>query len=259
MSKFNETRISQENGAVVKRVADQESYIAELNALKGLSGRGITPEILAHDNTTKTLRIEDAGITLHSLRADLDHFFSVSQIRRLASGLFECLHKLHAADFCHYDVKEDNICIQAHTRDDGSLDLDKDFKVKLIDFGLSFKVDEIPESYFNNKKLGTPVCRSPEHIAGQPQYGQAADVFCAAATIVQIIDGLPEAFPLMSGSPDRQILAAQERADVKRTLTTLSGEVVPKDLQILLFGMLHPDPNERPKSKACYHMLGLAV
>lgn len=259
MSKFDETRTSQEDGAFVKRFADKPSYMAELNALRGLSGRGITPEILAHDNNTKTLRIEDAGRTLRSFRTDMDQRFSVSQIRRFASGLLECLSKLHAANFCHYDVKEDNICIQAQAREDGSLDLDQEFKVKLIDFGLSFKVDNIPPHYIGNKTLGTPVCRSPEHINGLPQYGQAADVFCAAATVVQIIEDAPDAFPLMFGKPERQIQVAQERVELTRALKTASGEVVPKDLQMLLYGMLHPDPNERPKSKACYHMLGLAV
>lgn len=259
MSKFDETRTSQENGAFVKRFVDKPSYMAELNALRSLSGRGITPEVLKYDDNTQMIRIEHAGTTLRSVRTEHSHTFSVSQIRRLASGLFECLSKMHTAGLCHYAVKEDTICIQAPLREDGSLDLDSDFKVKLIDFGLSFKVDQIPKSYFNNKELGTPVCRSPEHIAGLPQYGKAADVFCAAATIVQMIDGLPEAFPLMSGNPDKQILAAQERADLRHTLTTLSGEVVPKDLQAVLYSMLHPDPTERPSSKTCYHLLGLAV
>ena len=259
MSKFTETRTSQEDGAFVKRFADKPSYMAELNALRGLRGRGITPEILAHDNNTKTLRIEDVGRTLRYLRTDLEHTFSVSQIRRFASGLLECLSKLHAANFCHYDVKEDNICIQAHTREDGSLDLDNDFKVKLIDFGLSFKVDDIPKHYIENRSLGTPVCRSPEHINGLPQYGQAAEVFCAAATVLQMIEDAPDAFPLVFGRPERQIQVAQERVDIRHSLTAASGEIVPKDLQLLLSSMLHADPKERPTSKTCYHLLGLAV
>ncbi len=259
MGTFNTTGTSRQDGVFVKRFPDKPSYMAELNALRGLSGRGITPEVLAHDPNTRTLRIEDAGRSLRSLRADLGQTFSVSQIRRFASGLFECLAKVHAANFCHYDVKEDNICIQGHTRDDGSLDLDKEFKVKLIDFGLSFKIDDIPRDYVDNKSLGTPVCRSPEHIEGLPHYGQAADVFCAAATVVQIIEDSPDAFPLALGNPERQIRAARERVDLTRSLTGPLDEVVPKDLQAVLFSMLHPDPRERPTSKTCFHLLGLSV
>jgi len=259
MTKFNETSTSPENGAFVKRFADKPSYIAELNALRGLSGRGITPEIIAHDNTTRTLRIADAGMTLRSLRVDAEHTFSVSQIRRFASALFQCLTKLHEANFCHYDVTEGNIWIQAQSRADGSLDLDQDFQVKLIDFGLSFRVDDIPQDYIGNKSLGTPVCRSPEHISGLPHYGQAADVFCAAATVVQVIEDAPDAFPLMFGRPERQIQVAQERMDITRSITAASGELLPKDIQAVLFSMLHPHPSERPSSKTCYHLLGLAV
>jgi serine/threonine protein kinase len=259
MSKFEETRTSQENGAFVKRFADKPSYMAELNALRGLSGRGITPEILSHDNSTRTLHIADAGISLRSLRVDQEQRFSMSQLRRFASGLLACLSELHAAKFCHYDVKEDNICVKGQTREDGSLDLEQDFKVKLIDFGLSFRVDDIPQHYINNKNLGTPVCRSPEHIAGLPQHGQAADVFCAAATIVQLIEDSPDPFPLAYGKPDTQIRMAQERVELTRRLTSASGEPVPNDIQALLFGMLHPVPTERPTSKTCYHLLGLAV
>jgi serine/threonine protein kinase len=259
MSKFEQTSTSQENGAFVKKFADKPSYMAELNALRGLSGKGITPEILKHDNNTRTLHIADAGITLRSLRVDQESRFSMTQLRSFASQLFRCLSELHAENFCHYDVKEDNICVQGSIRNDGSLDLDQDFKVKLIDFGLSFKIDGIPHHYVGNKSLGTPVCRSPEHINGLPQYGQAADVFCAAATVLQIIEDAPDAFPLAFGNPERQIKVAQERVELHRSLKAASGEIVPKDMQAVLFSMLHPDPKERPSSKTCYHLLGLAV
>lgn len=258
MSKITDTRTSHEDGAFTKRFCDKPSYMAELNALRGLRGSGIAPEILAHDNGTRTIRIADAGVTLRSFRTELQQSFSMSQLRRFASGLFDSLARLHSADFCHYDVKDDNICIQAHARDDGSLDLERDFKVKLIDFGLSFKVDKIPDHYFNNKTLGTPVCRSPEHINGLPLHGKAADVFCAAATVLQVIEDMPEAFPLMFGNPERQIMAVRERVDLNRPLLSASGETVPKDVQAVLFSMLHPDPIERPSSKTCYHLLGLA-
>lgn len=256
MSKLTQARTFQETeGFFVKQFADKPSYLAELNALRELSGTGVTPEILEYNDSKRILRIADAGITLRSLRVDLDHSFSMQQVRRLASGLCECLATLHAANFCHYDVKEDNICIQGEVREDGSYDLDQDFKVKLIDFGLSFRIDDIPQHYFTNTKLGTPVCRSPEHIQALPQFGKAADVFCAAATIVQIIDGSSEAFPLSLGNPARQILTAQERVELKQDMISTSGEIVPKDLQMALFAMLHPDPNDRPRSETCYYLL----
>ena len=258
MSKFDQTSTSKENGLYRKKFAEQKPYMAELNALRGLSGKGITPEILKHDNNTRTIHMADAGITLRSLRVDQESRFSMTQLRSFASQLFRCLSEVHAENFCHYDVKEDNICVQGSIRNDGSLDLDQDFKVKLIDFGLSFKIDDIPHHYVGNKSLGTPVCRSPEHINGLPHYGQAADVFCAAATIVQLIEDSPDPFPLAFGRPDNQIRLAQERVELTRRLTSASGEIVPTDIQRLLFGMLHPVPTERPSSKTCYHLLGLA-
>jgi serine/threonine protein kinase len=257
MSKFDKTRVSAESGCFVKVFPDKESYLAELNALKGLTEVGIAPAVLSHDNRAREIRIEHAGITLRSARIDLDHIFSVPQILRVAEGLFKCLSKLHAAKFCHYDVKEDNICIQTSGTDLQCLDLASELTVKLIDFGLSFQIDSIPERYVDNTRLGTPVCRSPEHIQGRPHFGQKADVFCAAATLVQLIDDSSEAFPPSLGDTDRQIKTAQEKVDPNYLLKAASGETVPKNFQVLLHRMFHPDPEQRPSSEHCYDQFHL--
>lgn len=255
MSKFAGNRISLESGLFVKTFGDTTSYQAELAALTCLRDKGISPGIIDHDSTTQTLKIANAGSSLESIRRDQEHVFSMSQIHRFSKELMKALSVLHSENLCHYDLKEANICIAPNSDNGTTVDLDRDFSVTLIDFGLSFNLDEIPSSYIGNTNLGTPVCRSPEHLDGCPQYGQAADVFCAAATIVQLIKDEPEPFSLCYGKLDAQIRSAQELVNPGYELKSASKEVVPRDLTMLLYAMLHPSPLDRPTSQMCFNLL----
>jgi len=259
MNKLIETRTSGDLNVSVTRLPDMPTFEAELRALRGLSGKGIAPEVISFDARTHTLTIADAGVTLHALRTEHGVSFSPYQIHRLASGIFECLTKLHAESFCHSDVSANTICVQAQTGEDGSFDLDKDFKVQLVHFGMSFKCDQPLKESLQQKEGGSQADRGLVFLDGAQHYGQAADVFGAAASVVHMIGLWPEGIPVTADSPAGQIRMARENLELKRPVKASSGETISQDLQVVLYSTLNPDPKERPSSKTSYHLLGLAA
>lgn len=241
MAPATTTRVTEESGAFTKKFSDRGSYRSELDVLRGLKS-DIAPKILEHDDKTMTLRLEHAGKDLLYLVTSEDHQFSVVQIKKILSGLLRGLVELHSQGFCHYDVTPRNVCI------DG--DLNKDFKVKLIDYGLSFALNKIPESH-KTQRVGTLSCLSPEHLARRPELGEAADVFCAGVTMLQVIQGGLDVFSLSMGKIEPQVKEAHLQVPTR----TSWGEPIPGELNLLLKAMLAQDPTHR-RSQLCLSLLG---
>lgn len=234
-------RVSQSEGEFNKKFHDRGSYRSELDVLRGLK-TNIAPRLLGHDDSTMTLRLEHAGKDLLQLVSYEDYKFSVSQIRKVLGGLLKGLSELHAQRYCHYDVTPRNVCIAG--------ELSQDFNVKLIDYGLSFSLDKIPETH-KKQRIGTPSCLSPEHLACTPELGEAADVFCAGVTMLQVIQGGLDVFSPSYGKIEPQIREAYLQVPTK----TSWGEPIPGDLNLLLKSMLAVDPTHR-RSQLCLDLLG---
>ena len=90
-------------------------------------------------------------------------------------GLSHC----HLNGIAHRDLKPDNLLV------------DKDFNLKIADFGFATNID--PEKYCTTK-LGTPNYMSPEINYKLPYSGQAADIFAAGVVLFILITG---GFPFM--------------------------------------------------------------
>lgn len=242
MAQTSTPQVTQNNGAFSKTFKDRDSYRSELDVLRGLKGTEVAPELLGHDDRTMTLHLANAGADLNYLLNSAEQSFSVSQIRRVMGGLLKGLSDLHSQGYCHYDVTPRNVCI------DG--DLQGDFRVKLIDYGLSFSLDKIPETH-KKQRIGTPSCLSPEHLACTPQFGEAADVFCAGVTILQVVQGGLDVFSPSYGKIEPQIAEAHQQVPTK----TFWGEAIPGQLTLLLKSMLTVDPTYR-RSRLCLDLLG---
>lgn len=236
------TEISPQEGAFLKECPDRASFRRERGVLLDLAGLQGIPTVLAHDEVTRIIRLSDAGKDLIQLTVNEGQAFSVSEIKRVLRGILEGLQTMHAKGIYHYDVTPRNVCIKG--------DISGDFQVTLVDFGLSFSRDKIPEAY-RTQRVGTPSCLSPEHLAMTPELGEAADVFCAALTALQLIDGGGEVLSRSLGKIEPQVMMMYTNVPTH----TRWGEAIPADLQALLKSMLNPDPQYR-RSALCLALLG---
>lgn len=234
--------VTAHEGAFQKQFPDKASYLAELSMLRGFQGRDFAPELLGFNDQTRTLRIAAAGKDLFQLVVHEERAFSISQIQRVMKGLLKGVAELHERGNVHYDISPRNICVDG---DPGG-----EFKVKLIDFGLSYDLKSIPQSH-RTQKLGTLEYSSPEHLAMNPEQGQKADVWGCAVAMVHLIQKGFGLFSTCLGSIEAQL----KEAHLGVPEVTGWGERVPWDTVSLLKAMLRLDPNDRPTSKVCYHLL----
>lgn len=100
--------------------------------------------------------------------------------RYLFGQLLDAIEHLHSNDYCHLDIKLENIL------------LDDDFSLKLTDFGFATKIDP---SKPLTKSFGTPSCNPPEmwligfELKGYD--GAKADIFQLGALLYILIVGVP--------------------------------------------------------------------
>ena len=91
-------------------------------------------------------------------------------------GLAHC----HEKGVAHRDLKLENLL------------LDKDFRLKIADFGLSGPIDGRPggKGYLHTV-LGTEGLLSPEMLAGEPYKGSEVDLFAMGVSLFAMIAGFP--------------------------------------------------------------------
>lgn len=94
--------------------------------------------------------------------------------------ILEAVEHLHSNGFCHLDLKLENIL------------LDKDFCIKLTDFGFAAQVEKDTPLY---KRVGTPSCRPPEMWKIGTDYlgydGCKADIFQLGNLLFTLVAGTP--------------------------------------------------------------------
>jgi serine/threonine-protein kinase len=111
------------------------------------------------------------GETLAAIRERGE--LSVDQITELGAQIASALAALHAAGYVHCDVKPDNVLVLA------------DGRVKIIDFGVSRRVDEPPQD--DASIAGTPAYMAPEQWRGEPS--PASDVYALGCMLFELLTG----------------------------------------------------------------------
>jgi serine/threonine protein kinase len=81
------------------------------------------------------------------------------------------LHYLHSQGFAHRDLKPENIL------------LDKNFDVKLVDFGFACPLEGRDGTGFSRSVIGTPGYMAPEILDKQPYQGQVVDLFACGVIL----------------------------------------------------------------------------
>ncbi|ETW01532.1 CAMK protein kinase [Aphanomyces invadans] len=95
--------------------------------------------------------------------------------RQLVSGLHAC----HVQGVYHRDIKPENLL------------LDKDFQLRIADFGLSAISEDLSVADDLTTQCGTRAYMSPEIIAGTPYEGSPADVWSAGVVLFILLAGFP--------------------------------------------------------------------
>ena len=89
--------------------------------------------------------------------------FDEKVVKIVFKTLLEAVEKIHNKNVCHLDLKLENILV------------DKDFNLKISDFGLSNQINEINNGIFK-KNCGTSYYKPPQMILGLSYNGIKADI-----------------------------------------------------------------------------------
>ena len=110
---------------------------------------------------------------------DNSGFFEEKYARYFFQYIIEGLEYCHKSGFAHRNINPQTIL------------LDKDFNVKIADFGFNGPIRGRDGSYLLTKKLGTASYMAPELLRGDRYSGEAVDLFAAAIVLFICVAGHP--------------------------------------------------------------------
>lgn len=115
--------------------------------------------------------------------------------------MLQGIHYIHSRGFSHRDLKPENIL------------LDKDYNVKIVDFGFACPLEGRDGSGINRSQIGTPGYMAPEIINKQPYQGQVVDLFALGVILFIMRSGHP---PFSQASEEDRYyqLLATNRSDL---------------------------------------------
>lgn len=177
------------------------------------------------------------GRTLASIVED--GALDIVTIVGLGAQVAAALAALHEAGVIHCDVKPENLFV-LDARAWGTLP-----QVKVIDFGVSRRVDEVPPD--DTSIAGTPAYMAPEQWKGQPQ--TASDVYSLGCVLYELVTGDPP----FEGSLPRLMLAHLDQRPARPTWLRAG---VPIELERVILRALAKDPALRPTMRELADELG---
>jgi TolB-like protein/Flp pilus assembly protein TadD len=178
-----------------------------------------------------------AGTTLHDRL--LEGRMPLQEAIRVAGEIAEALLEAHAVGFLHRDLKPANIMLtqQGH--------------VKVMDFGLAKRVDDLPSPDAATRAIGepqltaqgvivgTPDYMSPEQLKGQP-LDVRSDLFSFGVMLAEMTGGR---------HPFRKPSTIETCSAVLSGPPSLSGDI-PQGVRLLLQRLVAKDVADRPASIA---------
>ena len=157
----------------------------------------------------------------------------------VAAQIAAALAALHEAGVIHCDVKPENLFV-LNDRAWGTLP-----QVKVIDFGVSRRVDEPPGD--DPAIAGTPAYMAPEQWKGEPQ--TASDVYSLGCVLYELVTGETP----FDGSLPQLMLAHLEQRPARPTWLRAG---LPIDLERVIMRALGKDPALRPTMRELADELG---
>ncbi|MEZ4754431.1 MAG: protein kinase [Bdellovibrionota bacterium] len=206
-----------------KRSETLECYLRERGVLKTLVEQPGVVRLLGHDDSKNELLLSLApGDSLQS-KFEFGHRFEVEEALAIVTSLSRSLTHIHSLGLVHWDLTPGNV-------------MHSDNSVTLIDFGISYSISSIPNEFYSGE-IGTPQYRSPEHVKGQPQYGQASDIFNLGVLWYEMLASSAPFDPVL-GNINDQILRYEPDMPKRSDATT----------QRLLKALMNKDHTKRPSA-----------
>jgi len=160
--------------------------------------------------------------------------FTEVQARHFFTQMLQCLHYLHSNGVCHRDLKPENIL------------LDKDFNVKIADFGFAAPIEGRDGSGQLKTVLGTLSYMAPEILARQSYMGHSVDLFAVGIILFIIYAGHPP-FRQADPSDPHYKLISNNRSDFfwKKHSESKPAGYYSDSFKDLITSMLQRNPNQR--------------
>jgi serine/threonine protein kinase len=143
---------------------------------------------------------------------------------RIFEQLLETVSHVHLTSFSHHDLKPDNILYDPLTR-----------TIKLIDFGLSLKMDEDDRVEFCS---GTPLYMAPELLHNVGEHNAVkSDVWSLGVILFYLLVG---------DSPYLNVSSMDVLLSIVDSRSFYMPRFLSKDAHALISSMMTTDPDERP-------------
>lgn len=139
----------------------------------------------------------------------------------LVTQAADALGAAHAAGIVHRDIKPGNLLVERNGR------------VRVVDFGLAKKVDDLDPLTRDGAVLGTPAFMAPEQVEGR-EVGPPADVFALGLVLYRLLSGV-HPFARESAQATALAIAGSLRrplAEVCPGLDPALGAVIDKALAV---------------------------
>jgi serine/threonine protein kinase len=177
-----------------------------------------------------------AGRTWSALQAERPHrCFHASELRPWLGQLCEALTYAHEkGGVIHRDLKPGNVMIT----EKGDL--------KLMDFGISWRVAATQPGTLLEGVSGTPAYMSPQQLQGAPPTA-ADDIYSLGATIYELVTGAP---PFAGSLPAlmHQILTTEPMSPTAKRAAAGIAEPLPAPWETTILRCLSKEADHRPKS-----------
>lgn len=159
-------------------------------------------------------------------------------LARICDSVLTNLAAVHAKGFVHLDIKPENILV---THLPGLC-------TKLVDFGLCRSAGDLAQNVGDMDAaggeppmiLGSVAYMSPEHLAGEPGLGLAADIYSFGVILYELVTGC------LPFTGERDAIVRGHLALRPPRPTSLAP--IPVSLEVLCMACLSKKPEERPTS-----------
>jgi serine/threonine protein kinase len=177
-----------------------------------------------------------------SLRARVDRLgcLSLPDFVSVFQDLCAALKAAHKASIIHRDLKPENIMVFT--------DDQKRLRAKLLDFGISKRVDLSEEEAYRltraGQVIGTPLFMSPEQASGE-RVDSKSDFYSLGCVMYFSLAGEPP----FRGDTAFDTLQMHLESDPPDLTETSSGASVPEPIEHLIYDLMSKNPDARPVSE----------